>query len=130
VKECFCCISHFGCFKSLTDEVGFSLGTCSTSESQLIDSNNFPRSIVTKKKLEPFYKIRISRMVNKLWQSLTNALRRAELLKLIREVTQKNEEIGVSSFSPCAYREYSTTVNGFVVDFWKVPIVSLLLLLL
>jgi hypothetical protein len=35
-------------------------------------------------------------MVNKLWQSLTNALRIAELLKLIREVTQKNEEIGVS----------------------------------
>jgi hypothetical protein len=32
-------------------------------------------------------------MVNKLWQSLISALRIAELLKLIREVTQKNEEI-------------------------------------
>jgi len=69
-------------------------------------------------------------MVKKLWQSLTNALRIAELLKLIREVTQKNEEIGVSSFSPCTYRENTTAVVGFVVGFWKVPIVSFLLLLL
>jgi len=91
VKDCFCFIPHFGCFKSLADEVGCSLGTCNTfEESQLIDSNSFPRSIVIKKKLGPFYKIRICRVVDKLWQSLTNALRRAELLKLIREVTQKN----------------------------------------
>jgi hypothetical protein len=69
-------------------------------------------------------------MVNKLWQSLTIALRIAELLKLISEITQKNEEIGVSSFFPCMYREYITTVVGCVVGLWKVPIVSLLLLLL
>jgi hypothetical protein len=115
---------------SFTDEVRCSLGTCNTFESQLIDSNDFPRSIVTKKKLEPFYKFRICRLVNELWQSLTNALRIAELMKLIREVTQKNEEIGVSSFFPCTCREYTTAVVGFVMGFWKVPIVSLLILLL
>ena len=130
VKECFCCLPHFGCSKSFAHEVGCSLGTCNTFESQLIDSSNFPRSLVTKKKLEPFYKIRICRMVNKLWQSLTNALRIEELVALIREITQKNEEIGVSSFFPCTCREYSTAVAGFVVGFWKVPVVSLLFLLL
>ena len=100
VKECFCCLPHFGCFKSFTDDVGCSLGTCNTFESQLIDSNDFPRSIVTKKKLEPFYKIRICRMVNKLWQSLTSALRTVELLKLIREVKKKMKRLESVHFFP------------------------------
>jgi hypothetical protein len=131
LKECLCCLPNFGCFKSFTEEVGCSLGTCNTFKLWLIDSNNFPRRTVTKKKLEPFFKFKIKGMVNKLWQSLTNALRIKELLKLIREVTQKKlRDWGQFILLPAHNREYTTAQVDSVVGFWKVPIVSLSLLLL